>query len=235
MEVVMKIGIIGAGNIGSVLALRFVEHGHEVRIGNSRGPGTLGDVQRETGARPAELKDVVKDAEVIVVTIPEAKVPNLPKDLFADVPASVVVIDTGNYYPRHRDGRITGIESGTPESRWVEQQIGRPVVKAFNNIYAEHLRRKGAPQGTPGRIALPVAGDDPKAKAVVMKLVDEVGFDAVDAGTIDESWRQQPATPVYTGDFDAAGVRAALQKADPARKPEWRATDNSPGDFANPA
>ena len=231
----MKIGIIGAGNIGSVLALRFGENGHEVRIANSRGPASLSDVERETGATAVEARDAVKDADVVVVTIPEAKVPNLPKDLFAGVPAGVVVIDTGNYYPQQRDGRIDGIEKGATESRWVEQQIGRPVVKAFNNIYADHLRNHGKPAGTPGRIALPVAGDDAKAKAVVMKLVDEIGFDPVDAGAIDDSWRQQPATPVYTGDFDADGVRAGLQKADPARKPEWRATDRSPGTFENPA
>jgi predicted dinucleotide-binding enzyme len=227
----MKIGIIGAGNIGSVLALRFCENGHEVRIANSRGRASLADVERETGAKAVEARDALKDAEVVVVTIPQAKVPNLPKDLFAAVPANVVVIDTGNYYPRQRDGRIDGIEKGTPESRWVEQQIGRPVVKAFNNIYADHLRNLGKPPGTPGRIALPVAGDSAQAKAVVMKLVDEIGFDPVDAGAIDDSWRQQPATPVYTGDLDAEGVRAALHRADPARKPEWRATDKSPGSF----
>jgi 8-hydroxy-5-deazaflavin:NADPH oxidoreductase len=231
----MKIGIIGAGNIGSVLALRFGENGHQVRIANSRGPASLADIARETGATAVEARDAVKDADVVVVTIPQAKVPNLPKDLFAGVPASVVVIDTGNYYPQQRDGRIEGIEKGTLESRWVEQQIGRPVVKAFNNIYADHLRNKGKPAGAAGRIALPVAGDDSKAKAVVMKLVDEIGFDAVDAGEIDDSWRQQPATPVYTGDFDAAGVRAALKNADPVRKPEWRATDRSPGTFDSPA
>jgi len=231
----MKIGIIGAGNIGSVLALRFCENGHEVRIANSRGRASLADVERETGAKAVEARDALKDAEVVVVTIPQAKVPNLPKDLFAAVPANVVVIDTGNYYPRQRDGRIDGIEKGTPESRWVEQQIGRPVVKAFNNIYADHLRNLGKPPGTPGRIALPVAGDSAQAKAVVMKLVDEIGFDPVDAGAIDDSWRQQPATPVYTGDLDAEGVRAALHRADPARKPEWRATDKSPGSFENPA
>ncbi|MFM0324659.1 NADPH-dependent F420 reductase [Caballeronia glebae] len=231
----MKIGIIGAGNIGSVLALRFGENGHEVRIANSRGPASLADVERETGAKAVEARDALKDAEVVVVTIPEAKVPNLPKDLFAAVPADVVVIDTGNYYPRQRDGRIDGIEKGTPESRWVEQQIGRPVVKAFNNIYADHLRNLGKPPGTPGRVALPVAGDSAQAKAVVMKLVDEIGFDPVDAGAIDDSWRQQPATPVYTGDLDAEGVRAALHRADPARKPEWRASDESPGSFENPA
>jgi predicted dinucleotide-binding enzyme len=213
----MKIGIIGAGNIGAVLALRFVEHGHDVKIGNSRGPATLGDVERETGAKPAELKDVVKGADVIVVTIPEAKVPNLPTDLFADVPASVVVIDTGNYYPRQRDGRIDAIESGTPESQWVADQLGRPVVKAFNNIYAKHLQDRGRPRGAAPRIALPISGDDPKAKAVVLRLLDELGFDGVDVGGLDESWRQQPGTPVYGTDLDAAGVQRALAAARPER------------------
>jgi predicted dinucleotide-binding enzyme len=231
----MKIGIIGAGNIGQVLAERFTQSGHDVSIANSRGPDSLRDVERTTGAVAVEARDAVKGAEVVVVTIPEAKVPGLPKDLFAGVPANVVVIDTGNYYPQQRDGRIEPIEKGMPESRWVEQQIGRPVMKAFNNIYAAHLRDNGKPAGAAGRIALPVAGDDDRAKSIVMKLIDEIGFDAVDAGKLDDSWRQQPATPVYTADLDAAALRAALQKADPVRKPEWRATDNSPGTFENPA
>jgi 8-hydroxy-5-deazaflavin:NADPH oxidoreductase len=231
----MKIGIIGAGNIGEVLALRFAERGHEVRIANSRGPDTLGDVAEATGATAVTAQEAVREADLVVVTIPEAKIPNLPRDLFDSVPPSVTVVDTGNYYPRQRDGRIAGIEEGATESRWVEQQIGRPVVKAFNNIYADHLRNKGTPAGTAGRVALPVAGDHGEAKAVVMQLVDEIGFDPVDAGGIDESWRQQPASPVYTHDFDAAGVRAALQAAQPERKPEWRATERSPGDFNNPA
>jgi predicted dinucleotide-binding enzyme len=102
------------------------------------------------------------------------------------------------------------------------------VVKAFNNIYAQHLLEKGQPKGTPGRIALPVAGDDAKAKAVVMQLIDEIGFDAVDAGTIDESWRQQPGSPVYGTDHDAEGVRAALAQAKQERTPEWSGTENSP-------
>ncbi|WP_250467318.1 MULTISPECIES: NADPH-dependent F420 reductase [unclassified Caballeronia] len=230
----MKIGIVGAGNIGQVLALRFGERGHEVRIANSRGPDTLGEVERATGAQAVEAREAVQGADLVVVTIPESKVPLLPKDLFAGAPASLIVIDTGNYYPRQRDGRIDGIENGLPESRWVEEKIGRPVIKAFNNIYAAHLRNHGKPAGTAGRIALPVAGDDHKAKKVVMQLVDEIGFDPVDAGDIDDSWRQQPATPVYTADLDAEGVRHALHEASPLRKPEWRATDESPGDFDNP-
>jgi predicted dinucleotide-binding enzyme len=136
----------------------------------------------------------------------------------------VAVVDTGNYYPQQRDGRIAGIEDGLIESRWVEQQLRRPVIKAFNNIFARHLLERGKPAGTPGRIALPVAGDDKAAKAAVMGLVEELGFDAVDAGGLDESWRQQPATPVYTKDYDREGVRRALGEATPGRKPEWRAT-----------
>lgn len=151
------------------------------------------------------------------------------------MPETVVVVDTGNYYPRHRDGRIAEIEAGMPESRWVERQLGRPVIKAFNNIYAQHLLDHGKPAGTPGRIALPVAGDEPRAKGIVLQLLDELGFDGVDARGLDESWRQQPATPVYATDFDAAGVRRALAQATPERKPEWRATPHSPGSFAQPA
>jgi 8-hydroxy-5-deazaflavin:NADPH oxidoreductase len=231
----MKIGIIGAGNIGRVLALRWVENGHEVLIGNSRGPDTLSDVASETGAKPAELADIVRGADVIVVTIPEKKVLNLPAGLLRDVPETTVMIDTGNYYPRERDGRIDGIESGMMESAWVAQQIGRPVIKAFNNIYAAHLRDLGKPEGTPGRVALPVSGDNADAKAVVMQLVNEMGFDAVDNGGMDDSWRQQPGAPVYTKDFDREGLKAGLQKAERARKPQWSATDKSPGSFEQPA
>jgi predicted dinucleotide-binding enzyme len=103
-------------------------------------------------------------------------------------------------------------------------KLGNPVIKAFNNIYAQHLLERGKPAGSPDRIALPVAGDDAAAKAVVMRLVDEIGFEPVDAGDLDESWRQQPGTPVYTKDFDARGVRQALSEASKERKPEWSAS-----------
>jgi hypothetical protein len=195
----------------------------------------LQQLAAETGARAVTVAEAVRDRDVIVVTIPEKNVPQLPKDLFMAVPAGTVVVDTGNYYPRERDGRIEAIEGGMPESAWVAQQIGRPVVKAFNNIYAQHLFELGKPKGTPGRIALPVAGDDPKAKAVVMQLVDEIGFDAVDNGPIAESWRQQPGTPVYATDFDAAGVRKALAEAKPDRTEHSTGTANSPGSFESPA
>ena len=231
----MRIGIIGAGQIGGTLARRLAKLGHEVFVANSKGPETLAGLVRETGAKAVTAAEAARAGDIVVVTIPEAKVRDLPKNLFAAVPDTVVVVDTGNYYPRHRDGRIEEIEAGMSESRWVERQLGRPVVKAFNNIYAQHLMELGRPAGTPGRIALPIAGDDDRAKGVVMRLVGELGFDAVDAGGLDESWRQQPGTPVYAKDFDTEGVRRALSEASPERKSEWRATAKSPGNFAHPA
>ncbi|MGO8814683.1 MAG: NADPH-dependent F420 reductase [Terriglobia bacterium] len=231
----MKIGIIGAGQIGGTLARRLTQLGHEVAIANSRGPASLADLVKETGAKAVTAKEAARAGDVVVVTIPEGKIPDLPRDLFAGVPADVVVIDTGNYYPRERDGRISEVESGMAESRWVERQLGRPVIKAFNNIYAQHLLERGRAAGSPGRIALPVAGDDARAKEIVMRLVDQLGFDAIDAGGLDDSWHQQPGTPVYTADFDAEGVRRALAQASKERKSKWQATANSPGTFARPA
>jgi 8-hydroxy-5-deazaflavin:NADPH oxidoreductase len=231
----MNIGIIGAGQIGGTLTRRLTELGHEVFVANSQGPETLSDLAKETGATAVSVPDAVRSVDLVVVTIPEKNIPDLPAGLFADTRSNVVVVDTGNYYPRQRDGRIEAIEAGLPESKWVEQQLGRPVIKAFNNIYAKHLLELGRPKGTPGRIALPVSGDDSAAKSVVLKLIDELGFDGVDAGGLDESWRQQPGTPVYTEDFDAEGVRRALAEAIKDRTPEWRATDGSPGSFTSPA
>jgi 8-hydroxy-5-deazaflavin:NADPH oxidoreductase len=231
----MKVGIIGAGQIGGTLTRRLTDLGHEVFVANSRGPGTLSGLAAETGATPVSVPEAVRGVDLVIVTIPEKNIPKLPSGLFADTPDQVVVVDTGNYYPRQRDGRIEAIEAGMPESKWVAQQLGRPVIKAFNNIYASHLLESARPKGAPGRIALPVSGDDKAAKAIVLKLVDDLGFEGVDAGKLDESWRQQPGTPVYTKDFDADGVRRALSEATRERTPEWRATAKSRGSFNAPA
>jgi predicted dinucleotide-binding enzyme len=216
----MRIGIIGAGNIGGALTRRLAELGHEVSVANSRGPETLAGLEAETGARAVSAREAAADKDVVIVTIPVKRIPDLPDGLLDAAPGAAV-IDTGNYYPRQRDGRIAAIEEGLPESRWVEERLGRPVVKAFNNIYAAHLLENGRPAGEPGRIALPVAGDEEKAKARVKELVEELGFDAVDAGGLEESWRQQPGTPVYGTDLDADGVRRALAEASPQRRPEF--------------
>jgi len=209
----MNIGIIGAGHIGSALAVRLVSLGHSVYIANSRGPETLKDVAQKTGATPVTAQEAARHGDIIVVTIPLKNIPQLPKDLFADVAADVPVIDTSNYYPILRDGRMPELETGDlTESEWVQQHLGRPVVKVFNNIHAEHLESKGVPAGTAGRIALPVAGDDDQAKQKVMALVEELGFDAVDDGNLHASWRQQPGTPSYGADLPADKLRALLNQ-----------------------
>jgi predicted dinucleotide-binding enzyme len=230
----MHIGIIGAGHIGGTLTRRFSALGHNVFVANSRGPVTLRDLTAETGAQAVSPKEAARSADVVVVTIPMKNLANLPRDLFKGVHDHVIVVDTCNYYPQQRDGRIDAIENGMPESRYVEQQVGHAVIKAFNNSYAQHLMDLGQPEGSPRRIALPVAGDDKAAKAVVLGLVNELGFDGVDAGGLDESWRQQPGSPVYAQDFAAAGVRRALSEASRERKPEWRAKSGL-GDLAKPA
>ena len=219
----MKIGIIGAGNIGGALTRRLTALGHDVSVANSRGPETLADLAAETGAKPVLFTEAARGAEVVVVTIPQAKVATLPKGLLDEAAEGVAVIDTGNYYPRERDGRIDEIENGVTESRWVSDQLGHPVVKVFNGIYAQHLQDKGVPKGTEGRIALPVAGDDEAAKAKVLQLVEDLGFDAYDAGGIDESWRQQPATPSYGADASLETLPKLLAEASPNRTPEFTA------------
>jgi predicted dinucleotide-binding enzyme len=216
----MRIAVIGSGAMGSILARRLSNLGHQVSIANSRGPKSLTALAAEVGATPAFVVDAAKAADVVLLALPTKAVVDLPRGLFAD---SGVVIDLGNYHPELRDGRIDAIERGMLDSQWVAQRIGRPVIKAFNSILATSLSAKGAPRGTPGRIALPVAGDSSAAKATVLALVDDLGFDPVDGGKLDDSWRQQPGTPAYCHDLEAAALRRALAAADLGRIAEYRA------------
>lgn len=216
----MKIGIIGAGNIGGNLTRRLTAAGHDVAVANSRGPQTLAELAAETGANAVDVTEAPRGADVVIVTIPQKNVPDLPVGLLDGAP---VVVDTGNYYPQQRDGRIAEIEDGTPESAWVAAQLGRTVVKAFNGIYAADLLDGGRPAGAPDRRALPVAGDDDESKQVVIALLDDLGFDGLDAGSLQDSWRQQPGTPSYGTSAGSDGIRELLAKADPERTAEWRA------------
>ncbi|MBP5890899.1 NADPH-dependent F420 reductase [Streptomyces scabiei] len=219
----MKIGIIGAGNIGGNLTRRLTALGHDVSVANSRGPQTLTALAEETGATAVTVEEAARGAEIVVVTIPLKAVPDLPSGLLDAAADGVVVIDTGNYYPRRRDGRIAAIEDdGLTESRWTEQHLGHPVVKAFNGTYAQDILDLPRPAGAPDRVALPVAGDDDAAKSKVRALIDELGFDTVDAGGLDDSWRQQPDTPVYGLRGNTEAVTKALAEASPERTPEFR-------------
>ncbi|MBC2907496.1 NADPH-dependent F420 reductase [Streptomyces cupreus] len=220
----MKIGIIGAGQIGGNLTRRLTALGHDVSVANSRGPHTLTELAAETGATPVPVEEAARGAEIVVITIPLKAVPDLPAGVLDGVAEGVAVIDTGNYYPKQRDGKIAGIEDeGLTESRWTERQVGHPVIKAFNGTYAQDLLDRHRPADAPDRIALPVAGDDEPAKSKVRSLIDELGYDTVDAGGLDDSWRQQPDTPVYGLRAGVEEVTKALAEASPDRKPEFRA------------
>jgi hypothetical protein len=218
----MRIGIIGAGNIGGTLTRRLTALGHEVRVANSRDPQTLAELAAETGATAVWATEVADDAELVIVSIPQGRVVDLPAGIVKGARPGAVVIETHNYYPG-RDGRIDEIEGGALESVWVSQQLDVPVMKAFNCIDWKKLLRAGEPKGTPGRIAIPVAGDDEAGKQVVFDLIEQLGFDPIDGGSLADSWRQQPATPVYGTHLDADGARAALAEASPEQTAQFRA------------
>lgn len=223
----MKIGIIGAGQVGGTLARRLARLGHQVSIANSRGPESLASLAAEIGAKPVSVVDAANAGEVVIVAIATKAIPGLPRGLFATVPDRVVVVDTANYHPELRDGRIDAIDKGLLESQWVARQLGHPVIKAFNNIFATSLLAKGVPKGTTGRIALPVSGDSRDARAVVLRLIDDLGFDPVEGGDLDDSWRHQTGTPAYCRDLDAAALRRALAEADRSRIGEYRAGEEA--------
>jgi len=220
----MKIGIIGAGNIGGNLTRRLTALGHDVSVANSRGPQTLTELAEETGATPVPVEEAARGAEVVVITIPVKAIPNLPAGVLDGAAENVAVIDTGNYYPQQRDGKIEAIEDeGLTESAWTARQIGHTVVKAFNGTFAQDILERSRPAGDPDRQAVPVAGDDEAAKRVVRNLIDELGFDTVDTGTLADSWRQQPGTPVYGLRAGVDEVTKALAEAPKERPADFRA------------
>jgi predicted dinucleotide-binding enzyme len=223
----MRIGIIGAGNIGGTLARHLTRLGHLVSIANSRGPESLIDLANEIGAKAVSVTEAATAGEIVIISIPTKAVVDLPQGLFANVSSDVIVVDTGNYHPELRDGCIEAIDRDMPDSRWVAQQIGRPVIKAFNTIFARSLLEKGAPKGAPGRIALSVFGDSSDGKAKLLRLIDDLGFDPVDGGNLDNSWRQQAGTPAYCKDLDSVALRQALEEAVYERVPAYRAAEEA--------
>ncbi|OZE87367.1 NADP oxidoreductase [Rhodococcus sp. 15-649-1-2] len=227
----VKIGIIGAGLIGGTLTRKLAELGHDVRVSNSRAPETLAELAADTGAQAVWSKDAAADADLVIVSIPQKNTPDLASDILDAAKPGAPIIETNNYYPQQRDGLIAEIENGKPESVWVAEHFGdrsSDVFKVFNGIWWKHLLEKGVPAGTDAastrtRIALPVAGADGPGKKLVFDVVDALGFEPVDAGTLEESWRQQPGTPVYGKDYDADATKKALAEATADRTEEWRA------------
>jgi predicted dinucleotide-binding enzyme len=217
------VGFIGSGNIGSTVARLSVAAGYRVIMSNSRGPQTLTDLVDELGplAQAAAGEQVAGEGDLVVLTIPLRAYRSVP----AAPLAGKLVIDTCNYYPQ-RDGQIAELDSGSRTSSELIQRhlASARVVKAFNNIFYRHLLSLSRPAGSTGRSFLPIAGDDAGAKGRASAFLDAIGYGAVDAGPLAESWRQEPGTPVYGtpyGPFsdprgtpaDEATVRAALAKA----------------------
>ena len=206
----MRIGIIGAGHIGGTLAQLFVRVGHQLAIGNSRGPDTLEALVAELGerAQATTAADAARFGDLVVVSVPFGRYRELVPDGFA----GKVVIDTNNYYPQ-RDGHFEELDNDrTTSSELLQQHLpGARVVKAFNAIYWEHLRDHGRPAGDPARTGIPISGDDEHAKRTVAELIDQIGFDAVDAGTLAEGGRKhQPGSPAYAADLPTGELRARL-------------------------
>jgi len=206
------IGLIGAGHIGSQVARLAVKNGDNVVISNSRGPETLTELVAELGpkARAGTPLDAAKAGDIVVVTIPLKNIRSVPVEPLA----GKVVIDTNNYYPQ-RDGQIPELDNeSTTTSELLQAHLPKSkVVKAFNHIYASQLTTDGRPAGTPNRRALVIAGNDKEAKATVTRLLDQFGFDTVDAGPLSESWRIQRDTPGYGPRRNAEELRRDLAAA----------------------
>jgi len=206
----MRIGIIGSGRIGGTLAGLLTRAGHDVWLANSRGPASLADTVAQLGPRAhaATAEQAAREGELVIVSIPLHR--------YRDVPvaplAGKIVIDTNNYYP-DRDGQIPELtQQRTTSSELLAKHLGRArVVKAFNTIYFMQLREHGMAAGMPGRRALPIAGDDARAKRTVTRLLDEIGFDAVDVGSLRDGYSQQPGSPLYNTPQTAAQLRKALR------------------------
>jgi predicted dinucleotide-binding enzyme len=207
----MRIGIIGAGFIGRAVARLGVAAGHEAMVSNSRGPGALSSIPSGIGCRVGTVEEAAAFGEVVVVAIPLAQYRTVPTEALA----GKVVLDANNYYPE-RDGRIPELDAReATTSGMLARHLPRSrVVKAFNAILAVDLEKGDQPVASGERRALPVAGDHPEAKAVAVGLLDQFGFDGVDAGTLAESWRFERAKPAYCVPLDRDGLLRALAAAE---------------------
>ncbi len=195
------IGFIGSGHIGGTVARLAVDAGHDVLLSNSRGPDTLQDLVDELGPRArAGTTEEAAAGDLVVLTIPLKNVGQVP----ADGLRGKVVVDTSNYYPQ-RDGQIAAIDDGSSTTSQLVQSMlpGARLVKAFNNINYRHLGSLQRPAGSPERSVLPVAGDDAEAKQEVTELIDSLGYDVYDAGSLADSWRFDVGTPAYGAPYNA--------------------------------
>jgi len=216
----MKIGILGVGHIGKTLAQRLAQARHSVKVANSRGPDTIAPDVLAYGAHAVTTEEALAEVDAVILSIPLGRIADVAP-LIARLSDETVVIDTSNYYP-FRDDKIEAIEAGQVESLWVAEQLGRPIAKAWNAIGAVSLAHKAAPAGTASRIAIPVAADRENDREVALALVNDSGFDGFDAGSLADSWHQQPGAPAYCTDLTREEMGPALIAAEKARLPKRR-------------
>lgn len=214
----MKFGIIGAGTIGSIISKKLVKNGHDVKIADARGIEHLEG--KELAGTPVLIEDVMTNIEVLIISLPLTALPSI-RNIIEQVGEEVIVVDTSNYYPS-RDQKIAEIENGMVESDWVSNQLGKPIIKAFNNLLAHTLENEGTPEGTSGRIAMAIAGNDVSQKQIIMDVVNQLGFDTVDSGSLSDSWRQQPGTLAYCTELTKEELTKALEKANKEKAPFLR-------------
>jgi predicted dinucleotide-binding enzyme len=214
----MKFGILGAGPIGTNISKKLVASGHDVKIADARGIERLKG--KELAGTPVLVEDAIKNIEVLIISIPLHALPSI-RNIIDQVGEEVIIVDTSNYYP-YRDGEIEEIKNGMVESVWVLNQLGRPIIKGFNNLLAYTLENGGKSEDSSDRIAMAIAGDDPSQKQVVMNVVNELGFEAVDSGSLSDSWRQQPGTPAYCTELTKDELKQALKKANKEKAPLLR-------------
>jgi 8-hydroxy-5-deazaflavin:NADPH oxidoreductase len=213
----MRFGIIGVGPIGSIISKKLVKEGHEVKIADARGIERLEG--KEFAGTAVRVEDAIKNIQVLIISLPTSVMPSI-RNIIDQVSEEVIIVDTSNYYP-FRDGKIEEIENGMVESVWVSNQLGRPVIKAFNNLLAYTLENEGTSEDS-RRIAMSIAGNDPSQKQVVTDVVNELGFDTVDSGSLSGSWRQQPGTPAYCTELTKEELTNALKKANKEKAPLLR-------------
>lgn len=214
----MNFGIIGAGPIGLSISNKLVNNEHNVKIADVRGIERL-EGKKLTGT-PVSVEEAIKDIDVLIISIPFHALPSI-RNVIDKVGEEVIVVDTSNYYPQ-MSGEIEEVKNGMVESVWVSNQLGRSIIKAFNNLLAYTLENEGTPEGNSGRIATAIAGNDLQQKQKIMSIANELGFDTVDSGSLNDSWKHQPGTPAYCTELTKEELIEALKRANKEKAPILR-------------
>lgn len=197
----MRIGIIGIGAVGGTLARKLVMAGHDVKVANSRGKDAVKGFANEIGAKASDLYDISNNLDVLILSVPYTAIEHLKQNALSTLSDDVIVVDTANYYPEIRGSAIKGLGNGEVESMWLAKQINHSVIKTFNTLLAESLSNRGKERGEVGRLAMQIAGDSVEQKEKVKELIEECGFDPLDIGSIEESWKMQPNSAGYCCDY----------------------------------